>query len=72
MGSTKEPIVRHVEILSVPSRDNGYRYVLRAEDGELVYLSGPGAPSGEKVGTKGTLTYRAGPSSGLFFWQRSE
>ena len=66
------------QIVEFPTSDNGYAWLVKVtsdKDGvftDVVFTLrvGLGAPNGidNKVGDTGTLCYRSGPSSGLWFW----
>lgn len=59
---------RPAVIVEMPSRDNGYFFVVRTDDGGVYRLAGLGAPMGGKVGDRGTVAYQTGASFGLYFW----
>lgn len=64
------PSNRFGTIVATPSSNNGYRYVVKTDDGDTVYLSGPGAPQNAGVGDQGTLTYQAHRNCGFFSWNK--
>lgn len=60
---------RKAEVIDTPSETNGWRYVVRDETGEEHYLRG--IAKSPEVGTKGTISYRQGPSYALWFFDPS-
>jgi len=61
------------EIIETPCAQNNYSFRIHATDTDGIehvhWLRGLGAPSGShKVGDRGQLSYRSGPSFGLWCW----
>lgn len=56
-------------IVTTPTIDNGLYWVVRADDNEIHYLRGIGAPHKGKVGDKGRIVYRNVHTYGLWFWE---
>lgn len=60
-------------VTELPSKENGWFLEVTREDGELVYLSGPGAVHAKArrpsaVGDVGTLRYLTTASAGWWSW----
>lgn len=55
-------------ITEIPNRDNGWRYKITSDDGEVYNLTAMSIPGNTKKGCRGTIQYRSGASYGLYFW----